>query len=61
MKDSEIYENLCAYDPRNPYYEVLKGAFVDDLPKPREEGCACDTCFYGRDVLAMEILKLKGE
>jgi hypothetical protein len=31
-----------------------------DIPEPRA-GCCCDNCFYGRDALALEILRLRGK
>lgn len=30
------------------------------MPPPRQKGCYCDNCFYGRDALAMEAIRLKG-
>lgn len=52
VKDEEIYENLCIGDHRNPDYEECE----DDVPRA---DCFCDNCFYRRDALAMEILRLK--
>lgn len=54
-------ENLCTYDTRNPYGYLSYGAVDDseDVPQPRQPGCACDACFYGRDRLAMEIIRLR--
>lgn len=54
----EIYENLCTYDPRSPYYADLAMALEDDMRQPRQN-CCCDNCFYGRDRLALEILRLR--
>ena len=51
----EIYENLCYDDPRNPSY--FKDDWDDTPRPPRLENCGCDNCFYGRDRLAMELLK----
>lgn len=53
MTKQEIYENLCNYDKRNPYYDT------DYIETPRQN-CYCDNCFYGRDKLAIEILRLGG-
>ena len=50
MTEQEIFENLCTYDERNPLY---------DWPGIPREGCYCDNCFYGRDKLAVEILRLR--
>lgn len=54
-------ESLCIYDTRNPYGYLSYGAVDDseDVPQPRQPGCACDACFYGRDRLAMEIIQLR--
>jgi len=58
----EILGNLCYKDPRNPLFETIYGWMMDDpeeeTPTPREN-CACDNCFYGRDALAQEIIRLK--
>jgi hypothetical protein len=55
MTKEEILENLCYNDDRNP---ITAG--IDEDVKPRNN-CFCCNCFYGRDKLALEILKLKGE
>ena len=59
MKDSEIFDNLCVYDPLNPYYQEMMDIGMYDegeTPEPRDN-CFCDNCFYGRDKLAVELLK----
>lgn len=48
-----VLENLCAYDKRNPDY-----LFEEDEPIKPRESCFCDNCFYGRNKLAVEILRL---
>ncbi len=48
------YEKLCYYDKRNPFYNA------DDDIAPRD-GCACDNCFYGRDQMALEMIRLREE
>jgi hypothetical protein len=56
MENNTILENLCSYDKRNPnhcWYEE------DDEPTKPRQNCYCDNCFYGRDGLAREILRLK--
>jgi len=53
MKIEEIYGFLCYYDLRNPYNTNFEN-------EPLPEKCFCDNCFYGRNKLALEILKLKG-
>ena len=50
------FYRLCNKDPRNPLFHDLYD-YEDEKPIPRE-GCACDNCFYGRDVLALEIIRL---
>lgn len=57
MNINEVYENLCIRDSRNPMYDALKGPY-DTMPDPRIN-CACDNCFYGRDRLALEIIRLR--
>ena len=54
-------ESLCTYDSRNPYGYISYGTVDDDevVPAPRQQGCGCDNCFYGRDRLAMEIIRLR--
>ena len=60
MKMETIYSNLCHYDKRSPEYQDLKDCLEDDMPEPRGE-CPCDNCFYRRDELAIELLKMKDE
>ena len=50
MTLEEVYENLCSYDKRSPCYS-------DDLDRKPRLNCFCDNCFYGRDKLALELLK----
>ena len=52
----EICERLCYYDPRNPKYKDMYVDF-EDVREPRLTPCYCDNCFYGRDKLALELLK----
>jgi hypothetical protein len=60
MIDSEIYKNLCHHDPRNPIFSDLHFEGDDDIPEPRVD-CGCDNCFYRRDPLSMEIIRLRGQ
>lgn len=53
MERKDIYENLCSYDKRSPYY--------DPENNKAKKCCWCDNCFYGRTVLALEILRLMNE
>jgi hypothetical protein len=59
MELSEVVENLCSHDPRNPDWANLY-AYDDpeDIREPRKD-CFCDNCFYRRDRLALEILRLR--
>ena len=57
---SNHLEDLCLYDPRNPFSMAHPDNYPqDDLPKPRQEKCTCDNCFYGRDKLALRIEELE--
>lgn len=58
----EVTQYLCTSDPRNPLFkDVYEFSDPDDIPEPRSEGCGCDNCFYGRDKLAIEIIRLRGK
>lgn len=57
MRKEEVFKNLCSYDSRNPDYMYFPED-GDEIPVPRND-CACDNCFYGRDKLAMEIMRLQ--
>ncbi len=52
MNKTEILENLCAYDKRNP-------DFLDINLKANRETCHCCNCLKGRSKLARELLKYK--
>jgi len=55
MDKLEVYQWLCEYDERNSDSIPLEE--WDDPREPRKY-CFCDNCFYGRDRLALEILRL---
>ena len=63
MTETEIYDNLCIRDKRNPYHkETFSGFKENEIPLPRKE-CLCYNCLPGidqcsRDWLALEILRL---
>lgn len=58
MKEEEIFDRLCIRDKRNPMFQDIYGdCEANELPEPRGEDCYCYACFYGRDGLALEILK----
>lgn len=57
----DVYDHLCWHDPRHPGWDDLTVAYDDDPPPARSDDCACDNCFYGRDRLAQEILRLKAQ
>lgn len=54
---TNVENSLCMYDTRNP------DCFIEDdpadQPEPDRANCYCDNCFYGRDALALEILRLR--
>lgn len=52
MTKTDILENLCYYDERNPDH-------MDITEYSKKEPCYCDNCFYGRHQLAAEILNLR--
>lgn len=56
MEREKVYDYLCYRDKRNPVYQELW--IDDDNVVAREDKCRCDNCFYGRDKLAVEILRL---
>ena len=68
MELKEIYSNLCLYDPRNEYYQDMLSMskqdgesieeFKEGMHKPGIN-CSCDNCFYGKNKLALEILRLR--
>jgi hypothetical protein len=57
----DIFSNLCSKDRRNPMWRNIYGYGYDEdeIPEPRID-CSCDNCFYHRDSLALEILRLRG-
>lgn len=58
MKTEDILKRLCAYDLRNPDHIVSEDELEDNLYEKRLiSGCSCDNCFYGRTLLALELLK----
>lgn len=57
----KIYEYLCTKDKRNPMFLACYGDLEEaELPPPRVN-CFCDNCFYGRDYLALEVLRCHGQ
>ena len=61
LTETYVLENLCIRDSRNPDHADVYACYEEycgEIPAPREN-CACDNCFYGRDRLALEILRLK--
>ena len=64
MDRNEVYTNLCYYDNRNPdgYYSPGNKGLLwdneDEIILPRQDDCYCDNCFYSRDDLALEIIRL---
>lgn len=62
MKYDDVLRNLCYYDGRNPDGceddEVVE-AHSTKLRTNAEFYCTCDNCFYGRTVMALEIVRLR--
>jgi len=48
---NKVLENLCFYDPRNPFYDNDEGI-------KRPDPCYCDSCHKGKNELAEYILEL---
>ncbi len=51
----EPTDSLCCHDCRNK-----NGCSCKEIGEecfPRQEGCGCDNCFYGRDALAIELIE----
>jgi len=59
MRHKNIYERLCYYDERNPFYDAEHAETMAE--SRRRDGCSCDNCFYGRTELAQEIIDLREE
>lgn len=55
--DEDVLGNLCCNDRRNPAFDSFW--FDDDDPPAPRDNCSCDNCFYGRDRLALEIIRLR--
>jgi hypothetical protein len=53
----KAYGHLCWRDQRSPSY-VQQEEDLEDVPTPRQNGCGCDPCFYGRDAMALVMLEL---
>lgn len=51
-----VEAKLCIYDRRNPDFYMHN---ADDDRVPGAPRCFCDNCFYGRNELAIEILRLR--
>jgi hypothetical protein len=61
MDDYTIFTYLCAYDSRNPHFDMPTDDWEEQELKERlaRPECYCDNCFYGRTKLALEIIRLK--
>ncbi len=51
----DVLDYLCYHNPLSPDYDEED---EKDDPQDKSKQCYCDNCFYGRDELAKEILKL---
>lgn len=66
MTIKEILQSLCYYDKRNPDctandedIEDHKTQLLKDSKRlGYNKNCSCDNCFYGRTILANELLKI---
>lgn len=59
MELAQIKENLCIYDLDNgddTYSQEEKKEIQLELSR-NEKDCICDNCFYGRDLLASQLLQ----
>lgn len=63
MTRTEVLEQLCYYDRRNPIGCDDEETITDHEERilNSNDACACDNCFYGRAPLAEEILRLMDE
>lgn len=62
LRDDDLALAFCANDSRHPVCEAL--AMSDRMcgiepAMPMRSSCACDSCFYGRSRLAVEIVRLR--
>ena len=60
MIKTEICDNLCIRDPRNPNHDEFYKAMIGiDIPPEVGDGyCDCDNCVHERSNLAAEALRL---
>jgi hypothetical protein len=58
LTQEDIYWSLCSKDPRHPLFKDIYGD-EEPPPVPRDKPCYCDSCFRGKDKLAVEILRLR--
>lgn len=62
MTKQTVKENLCYEDLRNPEIVGTYGMTKEEIKEAgygnhARKDCSCDNCFYGRTVLAEELLK----
>jgi len=63
MTKDQVFEELCYYDIRNPNCNMTEEELQERMEmitrklKGREYYCSCDNCLYGRNKLAVELLK----
>jgi hypothetical protein len=57
IRQEDILWNLCSKDRRYPLWDDLYGDY--EVPPEPRGNCFCDSCYSGRDVLAVEILRLQ--
>lgn len=56
MTTTEIKQQLCYYDKRNPFYSKEGRQILDS-----DNDCLCNTCRSGKHELANELLRVKEE
>ena len=61
MREKEVFDRLCIRDKRNTMHLDIYGDYEPDEIPPVREDCSCDNCFYGRDRMALEIIRLREE
>tara|TARA_R110000744_G_C19087043_1_gene531955 strand:+ start:353 stop:658 length:306 start_codon:yes stop_codon:yes gene_type:complete len=59
MDPETVLWALCTKDERHPSFKDT--FFADNPPSVARDGCSCDSCFSGRDALALEVLGLEAQ
>jgi len=56
LPEEQVLWALCSYDKRHPAYD---DAYNTEHYLTRSPWCGCDSCYHGKDALALEILRLR--